>query len=191
MSSQKKLIRSQFRARLEGFAEEDFRIWNRELATRLLSVCSLIPPQSVVAAYRARAQEASLLPLFGMPFRFCFPRVLESGETMEFRLVRAAKEDGEFTPGKFGILEPRDGHAVVARSEIKVVFLPLLAFDAQGNRLGHGKGFYDRYFAGFMGLKIGVGFEVQLSRDPLVVEPHDQRLDLAVTEKAVRNFRSI
>jgi len=190
VSSPKQAIRSQFRTRLEGFSEEDFRSWNQQLAPRLLSVCRLIPPQSYVAAYRARPREASLLPLFGLPFRFCFPRTLSGEGAMELRWVRLAKEDGEFATGRFGILEPRPEHPLVGQGELAAIFLPLLAFDSRGTRLGQGKGYYDRYLAGYQGLKIGVGFECQLSREELVAESHDKRLDLAVTEAAVRDFRA-
>lgn len=47
---------------------------------------------------------------------------------------------------KWGIPEPQGG-IEIAHEKIEVVFLPLLAYDIAGNRLGYGKGFYDRFLA--------------------------------------------
>ena len=47
---------------------------------------------------------------------------------------------------RWGITEPEDG-LKIAPQDIDMVIIPLLAFDKQGNRLGYGKGFYDRFLA--------------------------------------------
>ncbi len=73
------------------------------------------------------------------------------------------------------------------------VFVPLLAFDALGFRLGYGGGYYDRTVAALRAagpvLAIGIAYagqeETSLPRDP-----HDQRLDMVVTEQGVRRFAS-
>jgi 5-formyltetrahydrofolate cyclo-ligase len=60
-------------------------------------------------------------------------------------------------PNKWGIPEPVNG-IPVSPSQIDVIFVPLLAFDRSGHRVGYGKGFYDRFFAECRenSLKIGV-----------------------------------
>lgn len=128
------------------------------------------------------------MPVFGLPFQFCFPKVL-SGSLMEFRNVKKAKEESEFDIGAYGILEPKLEHPVVDHRVMAAAFIPLLAFDGNGGRLGKGKGYYDRILADFPGLKIGVAFEWQYSSSPLPMEAHDRRLDLVVTDKALREFR--
>ena len=51
----------------------------------------------------------------------------------------------EFSPGRFGILEPTGEGRLAGRDrEELVVFVPGVAFDLRGNRLGRGKGWYDR-----------------------------------------------
>ena len=72
---------------------------------------------------------------------------------------------------------------------IDLMILPASAIDRQGNRLGKGKGYYDRFLDGYRGLRIGVGFEWQFSVTPLPHEPHDQHLDIIVTELETRDFR--
>lgn len=98
-----------------------------------------------------------------------------------------------FRRNRFGIPEPGDGRRIDPRG-LDVVFAPLVAFDTRGNRLGMGKGYYDRSFE-FLRLRtrwrrpklIGVGFEFQRI-DRLV--PHDWDVPLwgAVTDSGVDYF---
>jgi 5-formyltetrahydrofolate cyclo-ligase len=191
MRPQKRERRAYYRKLQESFPAQLFAQWNQGLAPRLREVAAELPRGSLVAVYQARAKEASLKPLFDLPFRFAFPLVLdaEKGE-MEFRLVEKAADESEFHIGPFGILEPTKKHPLVDRAEIQACFIPLLAFDLNGRRLGRGKGFYDRFLDGFAGLKLGVGFEWQFSPEELPVEKHDQRLDLAITEQLIRDFQA-
>lgn len=188
MHPQKQAVRAHFRNLQSSFSDDQFRDWNRALTPRLLSTLKNVPPLSFVAAYRSRPREASLLPVFGLPFQFCFPKVL-SPTAMEFRNVKKAKEESEFDIGAYGILEPKPEHPVVDHRVMAAAFIPLLAFDAYGGRMGYGKGYYDRILADFAGVKIGVAFEWQYSPNPLPMEAHDKRLDFVVTDKALREFR--
>ena len=56
------------------------------------------------------------------------------------------QENTSFLISDYGIPEPISGIEITSK-QIDVVFVPLLAFDLKGNRLGYGKGFYDRFFA--------------------------------------------
>ncbi len=56
----------------------------------------------------------------------------------------AVEEDTVFKPNKFGIAEPMECISLDP-VELDIVFVPLLAFDKKGYRVGYGKGFYDRY----------------------------------------------
>ncbi|MEE0830215.1 MAG: 5-formyltetrahydrofolate cyclo-ligase, partial [Longicatena sp.] len=57
-------------------------------------------------------------------------------------------------------------------------------FDDQLHRMGHGKGYYDRYLEGMNALKIGVGYEIQ-KLDQIQVDEHDVSLDLIISEKQI------
>lgn len=65
-----------------------------------------------------------------------------------------------------------------------LILIPGLAFSEQGDRLGRGKGFYDKYLSRYAGVKIGVCFEVQLV-DSIPTEIHDVPLDYIVTEEKI------
>ncbi|ULQ54200.1 5-formyltetrahydrofolate cyclo-ligase [Flavihumibacter fluvii] len=58
----------------------------------------------------------------------------------------AVDDATDYARNKYGIAEPVDGPEIMPES-IDLVIVPLLAFDLAGNRLGYGKGFYDRFLA--------------------------------------------
>jgi 5-formyltetrahydrofolate cyclo-ligase len=97
----------------------------------------------------------------------------------------------ELVPVSFGLLEPPPELAmradrVVAPSRVDLMLVPGVAFDRQGGRLGHVRGFYDRLLqeAGAGPLRVGLAFECQLvERVPMTAG--DEPMDLVITENAV------
>ena len=77
--------------------------------------------------------------------------------------VRIRDFDLDLAPGTLGIREPKPGLLnQVAAGDIDVVIAPGAAFDAAGNRIGYGGGYYDRFLKGFQGAAIGLAFDSQL-----------------------------
>lgn len=88
----------------------------------------------------------------------------------------------------YNIPEPVDG-IEISNEKIDVVFIPLLAFDKKGNRVGYGKGFYDRFLSNCKPetIKIGLSFfeaETEISN----VFESDIKLDYCVTPEKVYGF---
>ncbi len=106
-----------------------------------------------------------------------------SGEDLSLKL---SKTDGEFTRGLYGIKEPAHPD-FVDFSFPDLILVPGLAFSEKGDRLGFGKGYYDRFLSEAKGLKVGLcyGFQIVPS---LPSEPHDVRLDAVITESGVTVF---
>lgn len=89
---------------------------------------------------------------------------------------------------QYNIPEPVDGIEVPA-AKIDVVFVPLLAFDSVGNRVGYGKGFYDKFLAGCEPetIKIGLSF-FEAAPDLEAVFESDVRLDYCLTPDKIYAF---
>nr|WP_315160587.1 5-formyltetrahydrofolate cyclo-ligase [uncultured Flavobacterium sp.] len=89
---------------------------------------------------------------------------------------------------EYNIPEPVDGIEVPAK-KIEVVFIPLLAYDKQGNRVGYGKGFYDKFLSECQTgtIKIGLSFFEPEEQITDVFET-DVKLDYCVTPNAVFKF---
>ena len=66
-----------------------------------------------------------------------------------------------------------------------MIVVPIVAFDEHLYRLGHGKGYYDRYLKQCRALKIGVAFDCQ-QVEKVPIEPHDVCLDMIITETCIR-----
>ena len=86
------------------------------------------------------------------------------------------------TAGAFGIREPSG--PVVSDIKPDVTFVPLVAFDKHLNRLGHGKGFYDRYFSRVQTEKIVPAFSLQRAGE-VPHDTHDIPMDAVITEEGV------
>ncbi|MDE6286925.1 MAG: 5-formyltetrahydrofolate cyclo-ligase, partial [Muribaculaceae bacterium] len=78
--------------------------------------------------------------------------------------------------GAFRIEEP-DGNDVTDVSEIDLIVVPAVAYDAAGRRVGRGKGYYDRLLATARAVKVGVAFDFQLIDDDIESETHDVNVD--------------
>ena len=109
--------------------------------------------------------------------RFFLPRV--NGVNLDI----LPYEETRLELGSFHIEEPT-GDDVADVDDIELMIVPAVAFDRKGNRLGRGKGFYDRLLATSRATKIGVGYEFQLL-DSIPSEPHDVAMDMVITQKTL------
>jgi 5-formyltetrahydrofolate cyclo-ligase len=87
----------------------------------------------------------------------------------------------------YGIPEPKSGIEISA-ALIDVVFVPLLAFDKQGNRIGYGKGFYDRFLANCNPNTIFVGLSFFEAEEKILHEIIDIPLHFCVTPQNLYSF---
>ena len=116
------------------------------------------------------------------------PKVLDE-ETMEFRRYtgRDSLQEGAYhimepiTGGRFFCYDDltKEPSPCYDLSRIDIALIPGLAFDAQGHRLGRGKGYYDRFLSAFKGQTIGVCFDFQKVAE-VPVDAHDVSVDRVV-----------
>jgi 5-formyltetrahydrofolate cyclo-ligase len=110
------------------------------------------------------------------------PRVEKASGTLGLYEVRNLEQD--LLPGQWGIREPRpDANRRVALRAAEFVLTPGLAFDARCNRLGYGKGYYDRLFGdcpGALPFRLALAFDCQRV-EAVPVGISDVRLDAVIT----------
>jgi 5-formyltetrahydrofolate cyclo-ligase len=126
-----------------------------------------------------------LIPILqGKDKEIVIPKVVKNKSLSHYAL----EDDVILKKNKWGIPEPLAGREIPAKS-IDVVFVPLLAFDEKGNRVGYGGGFYDRFLHSCRPETIRVG----LSFFPPVTEitdvhPQDVPLHYCVTPERTYSF---
>lgn len=97
-------------------------------------------------------------------------------------------DEVEFEDNSFGIAEPLGGEKIEA-NVIGLVLIPLLAFDKQGNRVGYGKGFYDKFLSecNEEAIKIGLSFFEPVAQID-DINQYDIPLNYCVTPQHVLDF---
>ncbi|MBX3017901.1 MAG: 5-formyltetrahydrofolate cyclo-ligase [Bdellovibrionaceae bacterium] len=111
--------------------------------------------------------------------QWVFPRI--QGASLEFCEV---KGDADLVRGPL-CPEPAAHCPVIENGKLQGLLIPALAFDHSGQRLGRGKGFYDRFLETFTGVRVGV---IHSSRilESLPADSWDQRVEWIASEKGVR-----
>ena len=113
---------------------------------------------------------------FERNIKLAYPKV--TGNEMLFYEVNTPHD---LTKGYMNILEPVNG-LKICNDESGVIIVPGNAFDSKCNRIGYGKGFYDRYLSKYNKLtKIGICFGFQLF-DDLCTNEFDISMDYVITE---------
>ena len=184
MAEQKKIddtkrkIRSEARQNRDSLTQSQIHRWSEEIC-EILQAQPFFQAAETVYFYYPLGSEANLLPLaqqaLDLGKRTAFPRV--DGNEMAFYQVSSLQA---FAEGAFHVMEPV-GDSMMD-SAAALVFVPGLVFDSQGNRMGYGKGYYDRYFARYPGCrKVVVCYGMQ--KIPQVpCGKFDIPMDMVVTE---------
>jgi 5-formyltetrahydrofolate cyclo-ligase len=134
-----------------------------------------------VLLYAPLPDEPDVERLFDQSKRICFPR-FKVDRDYQSAIVETVQD---LVVGKFGIKEPPPKANEVGGSSIDITLVPGLAFDEDCNRLGRGRGFYDRWLPQLSGVKIGIGFDHQLI-GAVPNEPHDHQLDMVVMPSGLK-----
>ena len=115
------------------------------------------------------------------------PKIADAEQLQHFLLT----DQTRFQKNALGIPEPVSGIEIEA-SKIDVVFVPLLAFDNKGHRVGYGKGYYDRFLATCRPncIKVGLSF-FEKEQDSFIIEPTDIPLDYCVTPEKIYRFSKV
>ena len=185
----KKALRQELRNRLSRIAPE-------ELQQRSVAACRLLCAQDeysrahIVMLFLSTPHEVDTrqlaLQAWADQKTVLAPRVSWDQRRMlpvEIQSLVSGVEDGFM-----GIREPVEGMPVPV-TDIDLVIVPGLAFDEHGNRLGRGRGFYDRFLShpDFHGVACALALEDQVVPS-IPVGPSDVGVEMLVTDVKVRRF---
>ncbi len=185
----KKDLRTSLKANLAALSADEIHERSRR-ACNLLVAQPEFERSEIVMVFLSLPTEISTAPLVLRAWqegkRVLAPRVSWEQRRMMPVEIRSLTEDIEDT--QWNLRQPLQGDPVPI-SMIDLVVVPGLGFDCAGNRLGRGRGFYDRFLAHseFTGSTCAVGFEEQVV-EAIPADPHDIRVDMLITDQHVRRF---
>ncbi len=191
LKNQKAEIREKIIERRRSVPADRLREMSDAICKRATALSSFRLAETVLL-YAPKEIEVDVLPIARAALadgkRVAFPKCRRAPEGYSYMTYHLVSELSELAPGSFGILEPSDDaplYDIKSDPHPSIAFVPALAFDRHGYRLGYGGGYYDRYFNSYDGSVIGVCF----SEFILPSLPHgryDIKAGLIITEKGVK-----
>ena len=186
-TSSKTELRATIRAALEKISPAVRAVESIELGERLKAQ---MPSAHTILFFAPLPDELDVWPVLELSLALGTTCALPffDAEKKTYGAKEVKKLATDIVPGKFGVREPAAGCAEIPLDRFDLVLVPGMAFDLNGNRLGRGRGFYDRLLQSASGVKCGVCHDIQLLEN-ILTEPHDARVDIILTPEKCVNAR--
>lgn len=196
---QKKEIRKKIKEYTSQIDEKTKKVNSELLANNFIHTADF-KNSSLILLFQSLNDEISMEKLIEASIKanktIAFPRI--SQDMMDFFLINSKTDFyNQFEKNKWNILEPKANLSklnLTDFTENTIIFIPGLAFDSLGHRLGRGKGFYDKYLSELASLEcfekiklIGVCNEKQIL-DNVPYEKHDFFVKYLLSEVAFRKI---
>lgn len=159
----------------EAGADLSQRIWNRLTQTDLFQKGECI---ALYCAMNDEVQTSGLIEEWHKKKKIVLPVV--SGGNINFYAYTGKKS---MTKGMFGIPEPISS-TLISPENIDLFIIPGIAFDRECNRLGRGKGYYDKFLSEVDKPTIGLCYQFQLLNH-IPAEIHDKKMTMIITENTI------
>lgn len=154
---------------------------SEKICERLLRTKDFLACDTILLYYPIKSEPNTLL---------LFQKAIDAGVSVAFPIsdtksysldFRSIGSLDDMSTGAYGICEPSPDSPRAKITEKTICIVPALSFDAEKNRLGYGKGFYDRFLKGFSGKSIGITYS-ELICERLPFDENDIRVDEIITD---------
>jgi 5-formyltetrahydrofolate cyclo-ligase len=182
---EKSLIRKEVLSRRDALGSDVRKTKDESIIKRLLALPEFIKARTILlyASFRSEVDTIELLKNSILNNKnVVLPRVDMQNSSLTLYKIRGMED---LAPGCFGILEPLATEERSAKaSDIDLMIVPGVAFDEHCNRLGYGKGFYDRLLSQKSALAVALAYEEQIL-DKIPADEHDIKMDKIITDKRI------
>ena len=179
LSDLKSELRQKIRASLAKISPAVRAVESIDLCERLKAQ---IPSAHTILFFAPLPDELDVWPVLELSMALgtdcALPFFDEAKQTYGARLLARLATD--IVTGKFAVREPAAHCVEIPLEKFDLALVPGIAFDLRGNRLGRGRGFYDRLLEKVSGVKCGVGYDFQLLEN-IPAEPLDVKVDFIFT----------
>jgi len=187
----KKSLRKEITLRRDSLSPDIRKVKDQAACARLMSMNEYRNAGTILlyASFRSEVDTENLIRQALADNRVVvLPRCDQSDETLKLFAIR---QWSDLIRGCWGILEPIEStYRIINIKSVDIVIAPGVAFDEDCNRLGYGKGYYDKLLskresvagAPLSPLVIGLAYEEQIV--PYIpCSPHDMKMDFVITDK--------
>lgn len=178
INEQKKQIRKDIRLQKSTFSLEDKKNKSAVVLQKLEAMHEF-SKSSTVMLYWSMDDEVhthDFIVKHAGSKRIILPSV--NGDELELKEYKG--NDNLIAGEGYGILEP-EGSVFECPEEIDLIVVPGVAFDRKKNRMGRGRGYYDKFLQLSKAYKVGVCFDFQLL-DEVPTDQHDILMDIVISE---------
>ena len=191
IKKEKDAIRRDCAERRNSMTAQEHALFDKkiiEVATNLVS----FRHADIILLYAPIKSEIDVMPIFDIAKakgkKVAFPKCNLEDRTMKFHFVESLDE---LEVCAYGIREPKEEAPTFDPEEPNgsvMCFVPGLAFDVYGYRLGYGKGYYDKFMNKFTGSAIGLAYTHQIMPN-LPKGKFDRHCDILITENGIKTIK--
>jgi len=186
LHEQKKQLRIELKQRRSELSESSRKEKSQQIVQFLHEIDEFNQAKSLFCyiSYLSEVETSSLISgILEQNLALSVPKIMGKTEMLAIPLTDLS----DLEPDKMGILTPRSSQATSDSFDIAIT--PGVGFTVRGERLGYGRGYYDRWFSkNKVKIKIGIAFEVQIVGE-LPLEETDMPLDILITEERIIDLR--
>lgn len=151
-----------------------------------LSKSKIYKKSKVIALYSPINNEVNINDLFNIAQNdnkiISYPKIT-SETSMSFYQVTSLNDLKLDKEGKYKIKQPQNKN-IINQDKIDLMIIPGIAFDTNKNRIGYGKGYYDKYLLNSPNIyKIGICYNEQILKESIDINNHDISMDEVITDK--------
>ena len=183
----KTTLRAQIKQQRSAISLHDWERWSTDIQKRLFAYPAFLKAHTIHCYVsmndRKEVDTHGIVESCLKRNKSLFVPIMKT-EVNELQHVEVSTKE-ELKPNAWGVPEPEYGERLDV-IDPDLVIVPLLASDEKGNRLGYGKGYYDRFLSQISSIKVGLVFD-QFILDEIPTEPHDIPLDVLITETRIIN----
>ena len=187
VNEQKKQLRKAMLQKRKELSDSETTVKNSVITEKLLELEKVQSAEFILPFVSARGEVGTrefISKCLEAGKTVAVPRCID-GSNMEFCVIHTFDD---LEKGMYGIDEPKEYCEVIRAedAENSVLIVPALCFDANGYRLGYGKGYYDRFISRYKGYTVGVCYS-EFITDDIPVDGYDRCVDIVITEEQKGN----
>ena len=179
-SIQKAALRKHLLEKRDAISAEFRDISSNKIHQNLKQVDSFINSQNIACYFPIGSEIDThniMLGVLEQDKKMLLPKITENN--MEFYIVPDLEK---LEKGRFDIMEPKD--SCKKAGNIDCILIPTIGISKSGDRLGYGRGYYDKFLSSTNAMKISLTYSKQIVKF-VPSESHDIKIDLIITEDEI------